>query len=60
MTRLSKPPPSALIYYSDGDLDQPDLHEVDEYLVQPDGIAVFGQPITDHWIHTKLNLPQGE
>ena len=48
MTRLSKPPPSALIYYSDGDLDQPDLHEVDEYLVQPDGIAVFGQPITDH------------
>ena len=60
MKNPSKPPPSALIPYYDGDLDPPALHEVDEDPVQPDGTAVFEQPITDNWIHSELNLPQGE
>ena len=48
MTKPSKPPPSAFIPYSDGDLYRPTLHEVDEYPAQPDGTAVFEQPIMDH------------
>ena len=59
MTRPNKPPPSAFIHYSDGDLDPPDLHEVYEYTFQTDGTAVFEQPITDHWIYAELSLPQG-
>ena len=34
MTKPSKPPPSAFIHYSNGELYPPDLHELDEYLVQ--------------------------
>ena len=60
MTKPSKPPPSAFIPYSDGDLDPHDLHELYEDTVHPDGTAVFEQPITDHCIHVELNLPQGE
>ena len=59
MTKPSKPPPSAFVPYFDGDLDLPDPHEVDEGPFQPYGTAVFEQPITDHWIHAELNLPQG-
>ena len=60
MTKSSKPSPSTFILYSIGDLDSLTLHEVDEYPVHPDGTNVFEQPITDHWIHVELNLPQGE
>ena len=34
MAKLNKSAPSPLISYSDGDLDLPALHEVDEYPVQ--------------------------
>ena len=60
MTRPNKPPPSAFIPYSDGDLDPSSLHEVYEYPFHPDGIAVFEHPITDHWIYAELKLPQWE
>ena len=60
MTRPTKPPPSAFIPYSGGDLDLPALHEVDEDPFHPYGAAVFENPITDIWIHAELNLPQGE
>ena len=60
MKKRSKPPPSAFIPYYNGDLYPPALHEVDEDPVQPDGTAVFEQPITDHCIHAELNLLQGE
>ena len=60
MTKPSKLPPSTFIPYSDGDLYPPALHEVDADTVQIDGTTVFEQPITDHWIHAELNLPQGE
>ena len=60
MTNLSKPQKSAFIPYSGGDLYLPALHELDEDTVQPYGTAVFEQPITDHWIHSGLNLPKGE
>ena len=60
MTRPTKPPPSDFIPNSDDDLYPPDLHEVDEDPVQPDGTAVFKHPITYHCIHAELNLPQGE
>ena len=59
MTKPSKPPPSAFIAYSYSDLDPPLIHEVDEDPVHPDVTAVFEQPITDHWIHAELKLPQG-
>ena len=59
MTNPSKPLPSAFIPYFDGDLDPPSLHEVDEDPVQPDGTAIFEQPITDNCIHDELKLPQG-
>ena len=55
-----KLPPSAFIHYSDGDLYPPNLHELDEYTVHPDGTAVFEQPMPDHLIHAEINLPQGE
>ena len=28
--------------------------------IMPDGNADFEYPIVDQWIHTELNLPQGE
>ena len=59
MTIPTKPPPSAFIPYSDGDLNPPALHEVDEDPVQPNGTTIFDHPITDHWIYAELNLPQG-
>ena len=59
MKNPSKPLPSAFIPYSDGDLNLPDLHELYKYPVQSYGTAVFEQPVTDHWIHAELNLPQG-
>ena len=60
MTRPNKTPPYAFIPYSNGDLDPPGLHEVDEDPAHTDGTGVFEQPIVDHWIHAELNLPQGE
>ena len=41
MTNTSKPPPSAFIPYSDGDLDPPALHELDEDSIQTDRTTVF-------------------
>ena len=55
MKMPNKPPPSAFIPYSYGDLYPPVLHEVDEYPVQPDFTAVFEHHITDHCIHAELN-----
>ena len=46
--------------YSYGvELDSIKLPE-DNDPVMPDGTASFEKPITDQWIHTELNLPQGE
>ena len=59
MKKPGKPPPSYFISYSYGDLYPPALHELDKYPVQSDVTAVFEQPITYHWIHAELNLPQG-
>ena len=60
MTKPIKPLPSALIPYYDGDLYPAALHEVYENPFQPDGTALFEQPITDHCIHAELKLPQRE
>ena len=60
MISPNKLPPSVFIPYSDGDLYPPALNEVDEYPVQSYGTAVFEHLIRYHWIHAKLNLPQGE
>ena len=32
----------------------------DNYLVDTDGTNAYEKPITDHWIHAEINLPQGE
>jgi len=60
MSKPPKPLPTEYIPYSEGNLDPPPLHEVDEDPVQSDGTAVFEKPITDHWINAELSLPQGE
>ena len=41
MTNPNKPPLSAFIPYSDGDLYTLALHEVDEDPVHPDGTVIF-------------------
>ena len=60
MVKPTTPLPTDYIPYSDGNMDPPSLHEIDEDPVQPNGATVFEKPITDHWIHAELNLPQGE
>ena len=48
------------IPYSD-ECDPDPIHLPDDNdPVLPDGTAAFEKPITDHWIHAELNLPQGE
>ena len=55
-----KPPSSPYVPYSDGvepnSLQLPD----DNDPVDADGTSVFEKPITDHWIHAEVTLPQGE
>lgn len=60
ITVPEKPPPSDYVPYSDGNLDPPLLHSVDEDPIHLNGSAVFEQPITDHWINSELMLPQGD
>ena len=60
MTKPRRPLPSKYIPYSDGNLDQPILHNIDEDPVQNDELAMFEKPITDNLISAELNLPQVE
>ena len=60
---MSKPPkplaPNHFSYFDGCDPDPIHLPD-DNDPVLPDGTAAFEKPITDHWIHAELNLPQGE
>ena len=57
-------PPSPLvttyIHYSDGiELELVQLPD-NKDPVDKENNTIFEKPITDHWIHVELNLPQGE
>ena len=60
MTKPPKPLAPDHVPYSD-ECDPDPIHLPDDNdPVLPDGTAAFEKPITDHWIHAELNLPQGE
>ena len=58
-----KPPSTAnkdYVPYSDGNLDPPNLEDIEEDPVDNDGLSMFEKPVTDHLIHAEVVMPKGE
>ena len=51
MINPSKPLPSVYVTYSNGNLDAPPLHTIDNDPALTDGTAAFEKPLTYQWIN---------
>ena len=56
----SKPLPAAYVPYSDGNIDAPPLHMIENDPYLPDVTAASEKPLTEQWINAELNLSLGE
>ena len=55
-----KPMPMNYMTYSDDDEANEIQIPADNETLDRDGTTVFEKPMTDRWIHAKMNLHQGE
>ena len=60
MDQPEKPVPTEYETYSDDSEPASFQLPEDNYPVDNDGTTDFEKPITDHWIHVEMNLPQGD